>query len=156
MAIRVLGFSQVREAIMGIAVYWDPKYSVNDATIDSEHQKLFDLANRVFAIMDVDAELPLLKATILDLYSYMEYHFGHEEELMSAVGFDGFQAHVRQHQRIIAEMNGLLTLSGTVNELLGKLRHVMVDWVLGHIIDQDSRMASAVCHARVAAASASG
>jgi hemerythrin len=132
------------EGMMGIVVQWKPEYSIGDREIDRQHRTLFDLANQVFSVDDVVQ----IKAAVLTLYRYMEQHFAQEEELMARVEYEGLAQHKVQHQQIIAEMNGLLTLCSDFREFHGKLRHLMVDWVLGHVVDADTQIAESVARAR--------
>ncbi len=55
------------------------------------------------------------------LYDNMRYHFGHEEEYMAEVSFEGIDQHKKIHGGIIEEMNKLLNESKDFNILELKL-----------------------------------
>jgi hemerythrin len=132
---------------MAIVVQWDEKYSVRDETIDAEHQKLFELANVVFAIANPAQDEERFRAAVKRLFKYAEYHFRHEEELMAKVDFPDRTAHSNRHTQIIARLQDALRSSKSQVELSDNLRHLMLDWVLKHIMEEDSKIAASVAHA---------
>ena len=71
----------------------------------------------------------------------MESHFAHEEKLMKELKFPLRAEHIEKHKAIVAEMNKALCLPKDLNQYAQKLKHLMVDWVLQHIIDEDQKIA---------------
>ena len=126
---------------MALAVQWDEKYCVGDATIDGEHQTLFELANEVFAILNPAFEEERFKSAVKRLFQYVETHFRHEEELMAKIAYRGRAAHSQCHARIVARMQYALRSSKSQTELLDSLKHLMLDWVLRHILEEDRQIA---------------
>jgi len=126
---------------MAITLKWSDAYCV-DGNIDTEHKRLFELANQVFALIDPSRQVAELKDTINALYQYMEFHFGNEERLLRRVGFVGYHDHVRSHQAIIAEMNRVMKTSRDLDTLGDNLRHLMLDWVLTHVLREDRKIAA--------------
>ena len=129
---------------MPLSIQWDAKYSVHDEGIDSEHQKLFGLVNDVLAIEKPEQEPQRFKADVKELFHYMEFHFRHEEELMEKVQYPDRKAHLARHKAIIAMMNGLLHDCLSLPELAQKLRHFLIDWLLKHVAEDDTRMAGSI------------
>jgi hemerythrin len=119
---------------------WESQYSVHDEMIDDEHRRLFNLANDVFAIVDPVKDRDRFKTAVKQLCQYMEYHFAHEEDLMRQVGYPDIAHHAAGHQEIIAGMNRLLANYRDIVRFAGKLRHFMLDWVLQHVVQEDSKI----------------
>jgi hemerythrin-like metal-binding protein len=70
----------------------------------------------------------------------MEYHFRHEEGLMQSIGFADYKTHCAEHKRIIEEATHMLKTCRTTDRLLGRLRHLMLDWVTRHIMQEDAQV----------------
>ncbi len=129
---------------MPISIQWDPKYSIHNAGIDAEHQELFSLANDVLAIEEPKQEPQRFKADVKKLFRYMEFHFRHEEELMDRVRYPDREMHAARHAEIVALMNGLLNNCVSLPELAASLRHVLIDWLLVHVADEDAKITSSI------------
>lgn len=120
---------------------WSAKYSINNAEIDTEHQRLFALANDVSAFAGNGENLPRIKAAIVALYDYVKIHFQHEEDYMVELGYPQYEEHQKLHEGIIAEMNAIMKHSGNLDMLVSKFKRLMNTWVLEHILNEDSRIA---------------
>ena len=83
---------------------WQDYYQMNDALIDSQHQDIFVLANRLAA--SVNREELLENSQMI--YQHVQEHFSAEEELMENSGFRNHKGHAREHQLMLdklSEMN---------------------------------------------------
>jgi len=122
---------------------WSAKYSIGNAQIDAEHQRLIELANDVAAFAGNGEKLVRIKEAIVALYDYVKTHFQHEEEYMVQLGYPQYEEHKKLHEGIIAEMNGIMKHSGNLDVLVYKFKRLMNTWVLEHILTEDSRIAPA-------------
>jgi len=122
---------------------WSAKYSIGNAQIDAEHQQLMELANDVAAFAGSGEKLTQIKEAIVALYDYVKTHFQHEEEYMVQLGYPQYEEHKKLHEGIIAEMNGIMKHSGSLDTLVYKFKRLMNAWVLEHILTEDSRIAPA-------------
>lgn len=129
---------------MVVTFQWSEEYSIHDSVIDEEHKKLLYLANEIFAISNPSRERERFTVALKQLFGYMEYHFRHEEQLMSGVVFPDRQAHSARHNEIIVQMNTLLKSCRSLGKLSEKLKDFMRDWVLKHIAEEDKRIAASV------------
>jgi hemerythrin len=126
---------------------WKGEYSLGHDVIDSEHKKLFEIANQIFAVKKPFTASDKIKNMIHELYNYMKYHFDHEEELMAEISFEKIDDHKQKHGEIITEMNKILRESKDFNILELKLTYMMQKWVLVHILEQDLMLKKAIDHA---------
>ena len=65
------------------------KYSVNIASIDAQHQKLFAIADELHEAMRNGQAGPVLAKTLDRLVQYTKTHFANEEGLMKIHGYPG-------------------------------------------------------------------
>jgi len=122
---------------------WNSKYSIGNAQIDAEHQRLLELANEIATFAGSGEKLERIKGAIVALYDYVKTHFQHEEEYMVQLGYAQYEEHKKLHEEIIAEMNDIMKHSGNLDALVYKFKRLMNSWVLEHIQTEDSRIASA-------------
>ena len=122
---------------------WKDEYSLGNAQIDAEHQRLLELANAVATLANSGEQMTRIKENIVALYDYVKTHFQHEEEYMLQLGYPQYEEHKKLHEGIIAEMNTIMKHSGNLDMLVYKFKRLMHVWVLEHILTEDSRIAQA-------------
>jgi hemerythrin len=132
------------EGLMDTKLPWKDEYCLGHDVIDSEHKKLFSIANQIFAIKEPNMHSKEIKKHIHELYEYMRYHFGHEEEFMAELSFAEIEPHKKKHAEIIEEMNNILKGSKDFNILELRLVYMMQKWVLKHILEEDLKVKMAV------------
>lgn len=116
---------------------WDEKYSINDAKIDTQHKKLFELAGKVENAVFKFVKRDELKEILSDLFSYMKEHFANEEQYMDEIEYPYIAEHKVMHKIIIKDMSHLIQHIKTTNDLKEKLYTIMSDWLLEHILHHD-------------------
>lgn len=122
-------------------VLWSDDLSVGIPRLDDHHRRLIDLLNRLDAAVAVE-HAPLITGQVLgELVRYVYYHFGEEERLMEAAGYDDLDAH-RQSHRIMAEHVRSLECAfdrdpGSV--AAAQLHAFLADWLIHHIKNEDAR-----------------
>jgi hemerythrin len=86
---------------------WRPEYSVNIKTIDSQHQELVNILNRLFiAVSKREGDKAI--AGILDaLVSYTQTHFALEERLMREARYKDIEPHMAEHKKLLEQLDQL-------------------------------------------------
>lgn len=122
-------------------IQWTIKNKVNVKVVDEQHQKLFDILNRLHDAVVRGLEQGVLFAILDELVDYTVYHFQTEEKLFQEHDFPGYVEHKAEHDR----------LTGTAVELQGKLREgsatlsyelldFLHDWLMDHTLGLDQEM----------------
>lgn len=84
---------------------WSEVYNLGHHQVDIEHQKLFELANKV---NKSDSNSEKLLESIKELIEYTKYHFSNEEKFMTAINFKYLDEHKLLHKEIVQKLNALL------------------------------------------------
>jgi hemerythrin len=116
---------------------WRDEYCVGNDLVDTEHRRLFDIANEILHINNPLMKTSRIGELVKELYSYMRDHFKHEEALMESISFKGIEEHKAMHQSIVTEMNTMLKRSRDYIQLDNMLVSLMNEWVLKHIVEED-------------------
>ena len=91
-----------------IRLIWRDTYEAGHPLIDAEHRELIDLANVAFdASFNLEKDPSTLDAALKRLFSHLEMHFAHEEELLATHGFKNFSSHQAAHQALLARARAI-------------------------------------------------
>ncbi len=124
---------------------WLPDYSVNIRAIDEQHRELVNILNRLFIAVS-KREGDKVIAGILDaLMEYTKTHFALEERLMRQAKYKDLDAHMEEHRKLIAQLDGLckkhlLEEKPIYFEMLSFLK----TWLREHIQGVDTKYSAAL------------
>jgi hemerythrin len=121
-------------------ITWNDQLSVNIAIIDSQHQKLVEMINRLHDAMKAGEAKDSLKTIVAELMQYTGSHFQTEERYFDQFGYSDTAAHKKEHADFVAKVSefkdgldtGALTLSIEVMQFLS-------NWLKSHIKGTDQQ-----------------
>jgi hemerythrin len=122
---------------------WDARYSVNIRDLDRQHQKLFDLINRLHDAIGEGRGKEVMGAILEELLDYTRYHFATEERLFAQHDYPGMAQHIGEHHALTAEAKDFKRRFDAhdgvdTSQLLGFLK----SWLYHHINGADKLYAS--------------
>ncbi len=128
-------------------IRWKDSYAVGIEMIDTQHKKLFDIAAEGEELLLLPAHMDKfddIVKIVNDLKDYMVFHFDAEQKLMEAVKYPKFFSHRVEHQDFIEKMNELDidTIDREQQEKLSELIKFMMDWLVGHVLENDKALAA--------------
>lgn len=131
-----------------LQIQWRDEYRIDGGTIDQEHKSLLDMANRAFAMMDPRAELEEVIDLVKALFRYVHSHFEHEETLMIESNYPGLIEHMQKHRKISQRLTEAIRGNNDIEKISQYLQHIMLDWVVRHILAEDVKFGHFLAHAR--------
>jgi hemerythrin-like metal-binding protein len=85
---------------------WIESYSVNIKMLDSQHRKIIEIINELYAMNERRPPERQLKKVFERLREYIQSHFRDEEELMLKHGYPEYPEQKKEHEAfIIMEMD---------------------------------------------------
>ncbi len=121
---------------------WKDEYNLGVDIIDKEHQKLFTIINKLFALKEEKKRNPkVYQEGVKYLKEHAMGHFENEELYMASIGYEGLETHRRLHrgfredtlpaleQELIREEYS----QTSVDHFLG----VCAGWLIGHTLTED-------------------
>jgi len=122
---------------------WTDAYAVGVKQIDEEHQRLFALAEAMHLAMIAGKGKEFVSTLLAALLDYTNYHFAHEEELMSGVGYPALAEHRRQHEALREKTRKLQerAASGEVTMTM-EVALLLIDWLKRHTTGADREIAA--------------
>ncbi len=115
---------------------WKEEYSVGVSLIDGQHQKFFEIINRIHGVRLKEREETY--KIIEELKEYAQYHFSFEEKYMINSHYPDYEAHRQQHKYYIAQIE-LFKYKNFKDDYQGIL-NFMRDWLVNHILKIDKGM----------------
>jgi hemerythrin-like metal-binding protein len=129
---------------------WKNEYLLGRADIDAQHQRLFQLADKLHEAMSAGKGSDVLAKTLGDLIDYTKLHFAAEEKLMQDSRYPDFAAHKAQHDKLTARVVEFQKNFGTgKSSMTIQLLQFLKDWLSHHIGETDRKVAQ---HLRTKAA----
>lgn len=117
---------------------WNNSYSVGVKIIDGQHQKLFSLINDFYDATTGTSRKNLapVDSVLLDLLSYVGFHFKTEEKYFEEFGYEKTQEHKNQHEfyeNKIKNLNEKYQKKKKEEEISEEIISFIKDWILNHI-----------------------
>ncbi len=126
---------------------WSDEYLLGVDPIDDQHKGFFDAAHRLYdAVLNCEGEKSV-EETLAFLRDYAQRHFQAEEALMEKHGFPGLERHKRLHVQFFEALDQLLDdlrVFGPSQHLADRTLEIAQDWLIDHIIDEDTQYAGYV------------
>jgi putative two-component system hydrogenase maturation factor HypX/HoxX len=79
---------------------WQDFYSINDASMDKQHQEIFTLANQLVSSVNKEELIKNIKL----IYQHVKEHFYEEEQLMEQLKFEQYKGHVKEHHVMLQKL----------------------------------------------------
>lgn len=123
-------------------ILWKAEYGTGVQSIDEQHQKLFEIANRIYELLKNDLitdKYNSIVEIINELKDYTHYHFQAEEEYMQNIGYPKFLSQKVAHNDFLEKMDeiDLTKIDNGQNQYLIGILNFVSDWLVQHIIKED-------------------
>ncbi len=112
---------------------WQDHYKIGNATVDAQHQHLFELANQIVGTTEAHE----LTRLFMMFYQHVREHFEAEESLMKQYLYPDYPMHVEAHNLLLDK---LIEISKTIQNrqwIPADIQAFLNDWLLRHILEVD-------------------
>ena len=128
---------------------WKEEYEVGVVEIDEQHQKLIDIANRVYELMRNELALDKydqIVEILQELKEYTVYHFHFEEGLMQKARYKKRFSHKILHQNFLAQVEAvdLSAVDENQEAYLIQIMDFIANWLIDHIVGEDKKVGQSV------------
>jgi hemerythrin len=124
---------------------WVPEYSVNIKTIDSQHQELVNMLNRLFVAVAQREGNKVIGSILEALRSYTKTHFSLEERLMKLAGYPYLEAHKLEHQKLSDQLDELCKKHQSEDKpIYFEVLRFLKNWLKEHIKEVDTKYSLAL------------
>ena len=118
---------------------WRESMSVGIPLLDSDHQALIHLINRLHEYLESEEEQAVLGEIFERLVGYIDYHFAREEKVMEACEYPLLEGHREEHLGFTQEIRYIRDryVHGGEVEIGQELLDFLKNWLTHHILIQD-------------------
>ncbi len=122
---------------------WKKEFELGIDSIDTQHQKLLEIGNRISALLvqheDGDDNYDDIMEVLDELTNYTIYHFKVEEDYFLKYNYPDYEKHKAEHDAFIDYLHSidLKTVEEEQKAFLKELLKKIVNWVFNHIITTD-------------------
>jgi len=123
-------------------VEWKDEYSVGIEVIDKQHKMLFDIVNRIQALMGDELifdKYDGIIEIINELKDYTIEHFKTEEDYMLNIGYKKLFSQKVLHNDFVEKINSIdfSQIDNDHNKYLNEILVFVCDWLVMHILKED-------------------
>ena len=134
-------------------IEWRDEFCTGMPGVDHEHQQLIEQINAIYALIDDRAEKADVINGLGDIYGSISAHFALEEQMMERHGYDQFQQHRADHERLLDDIRDITDEYENAAQLDDEaFKQKLNDWFQLHFKTHDSRLhklANLVSHDQV-------
>ena len=118
------------------------EYRTGIESIDVEHEKLFEIANRIYeTLMDefIPDKYDYIVQILNELSEYAATHFRNEEEYMMSIRYKKLISQKAEHQEFTEKMESydLSKVDENQKGVILELLDFLSDWLVRHILESD-------------------
>jgi len=119
---------------------WTEDMKIGIDAIDKDHQKLISKMNKITHKTSDDAGVD---DVIRDFIDYAHDHFKREEVIMRTCAYPELEKHCNLHQILMEQVNDKVKTWRKDHdpECLAQFGGFLKDWLLGHILEEDAKIA---------------
>lgn len=128
----------------GSVFLWNAAYAVGVPLIDRQHQKLFEIANRVIVALDRGDDVDMRRA-LAELVDTNKRHLAEEINYLQRKSFPEIDRHENIHNIILEELDRVMERWGgdAPAEPIGRSEFIAFfhAWIIDHIFKEDKKFA---------------
>ena len=123
-------------------IEWSDTFSTGIQYLDHEHERLIEVLNTLCDDVCRQGAEPKVTDGFEALYRMVAAHFSLEEKLMRDHGFDGYEDHKAEHERLLHEINALRARhsDGDFDSVEDLLAARLKTWFLDHFRSAHARL----------------
>lgn len=122
---------------------WIELLSVGVDSIDTQHKKWFEMADRLFSAVRNRKAGEFITQMLVFLEDYTKKHFSDEEEYMRRIGYPEYDVQKSMHNSFIRELSELkkrICLTTCEQTQIMEAHELILNWLTNHIVKQDAKI----------------
>jgi hemerythrin-like metal-binding protein len=122
-------------------IEWREEFCTGIKGVDYEHQELIRQINTVYELVEERADKPLVIDSLGEIYGSISAHFALEEQMMKRHGYDHYQQHKADHERLLDDIRDITDeFEKSIDLDDAKFKQKLTDWFQLHFKTHDSRL----------------
>jgi hemerythrin len=119
-------------------IVWDDTMCIGVEEVDSQHKRLFLLANEIAATLERGFDKEAVRKDLRALCDYAVEHFAAEEALMDMDAYPEYDLHVNEHMQCTTKALDFLEAFSEDQEVdMAEFLQFVTFWIRDHILNVD-------------------
>jgi hemerythrin len=119
---------------------WNDTYSVGVVKIDNQHKRLVQIINELSDATSAGKGKEVLGNVLKELIAYVNTHFKTEEEMMVQYGYQEYENHRYEHEKLTDEVKRFFDDYQAGKALLSvQIMNFLRNWLMDHIVVKDKK-----------------
>lgn len=124
---------------------WHREWDTGHKGIDQQHRELLKIANSLIKAMINNESQNSAVSQLRNLLGHIEKHFKYEEQILSEIQYDDYEAHAESHRLLLVKSVEILERSNSGNLLLSDVvKFVVGDVITLHLLEEDQKFFEAL------------
>jgi hemerythrin-like metal-binding protein len=124
-----------------VLIEWRDEFCTGIPGVDYEHEQLIKQVNSVYELIDDKVDKDSVIDRLGDIYGSISAHFALEEQMMKRHGYDQYQEHRADHERLLDDIRDITDDFENSTQLDNqRFRQRLNDWFTVHFKTHDSRL----------------
>lgn len=126
---------------MNSVMEWMDGYAVGIEEVDNDHRALIELINDLYAALSSGSSDEDIVGFLTEVHTSVAAHFTAEERIMRSSAYAEYDAHQRDHARLLDEILGMIDDYSEVYSLAPELLATRLEnWFMAHFRTHDARL----------------
>ena len=122
-------------------IKWRKEYCTGIEGVDYEHEALIRQINAVYELVEDRADKALVIDSLGEIYGSISAHFALEEQMMLRHGYDLYQQHKADHDRLLDDIRDITDeFEASLDADDTAFKQKLADWFQLHFKTHDSRL----------------
>jgi hemerythrin len=122
-------------------IEWREEFCTGIKGVDYEHQELIRQINAVYELVEDRADKALVIDSLGEIYGSISAHFALEEQMMKRHGYDHYQQHMADHERLLNDIRDITDeFEKSIDLDDTEFKQKLTDWFQLHFKTHDSRL----------------
>lgn len=123
-------------------IEWRDEYAIGIPSVDYEHKGMIRMINQLHEEMSARPSRETVRDFLGEIHALIAAHFALEEKEMRAMGYDGFDDHKGEHERLLDEIRDIMDdfEAEESEDFAEDLSRRLDIWFTEHFRTQDARL----------------
>lgn len=123
-------------------IEWRKEFEIGMPAVDLEHRELIRLLNALHRALGTTPGTGEVQGFLGEVFARISAHFALEESIMRRDGYDQYEAHKQEHERLLDEIRDIMDAydAGRYLDLEDELGDALRHWFGDHFATADARL----------------
>lgn len=123
-------------------IEWRKEFTVGVPAVDHEHRGMIELLNELHESLEGEADKAAVAHFLGEVHARIAAHFALEEQIMRERGYDEYEDHKADHERLLDDIRDIMDRheADAYLDVEAELAAHLREWFTAHFKTKDARL----------------